>query len=365
MKTKTIITAITVCILAAIPAMAQSADSDKPVFDHNLFVGIDLSYPYENNFYPITSIRGQNLIIEVQGQVMSEPMSECASLQFRKIAKVSPNFIQVNDIICKSDYSLENDPAMRAGRTHVMLANAAAQATAVQNVGIRYQQELQGTSINAGSGPGANATASNASIGIANQLQSVQSAIDSTSSSIGMLPGELNQADLEAVPHDVLRLEFSAAAMQEIPDPTLFMILRLKKTEEGDVSATWFHFAPLHTIPVKQDHFSMVVPSFPDGMIIDSYELYFFSGATEIATTLSDKRIAMPRQDAKSYLIYQYIDAHEGATLPAALVWKTLRLKGFVSASEALLDTRNHLGRRCGWECDIRSRAQTGLPLYY
>ncbi len=315
--------------------MSQAQNSS----DHNLFVGVNLSVPQNETFYSVEGISGQNLIYNVDGQKMTQPIGECGNIKFTKISKVSPNFLEVTDVICKSDYSMEADPAMRAARTHIVLANAAAQATSVQNISIRAQQELQGTSIGEGSGPGAGAAAGAAAAGIQNELQSVQSALNQSMSAMSILPGDIGEGDFEDNGHDILRLEFTAKALKNVPDPTVFIILDLKETPNSDTSKSWFQFAKLNPISTSEHEFSLMTPSFPDGMYIDAYELYFFSEGTEIASSLSEKRVAVPRKDAKSYLNFQYIDSHERETRPGSLVWKTMRKEDFSSSKDALLET--------------------------
>jgi len=305
---------------------AQPTQEPSP---YNLFVGLDLSLPVEEVYYPVTTYKDYALQVEVDGKTISQKIGDCEELKYLKNIKVTPNFIDVTDVKCISDYSIDADPAMQAGRTSMLLAAAAADARARSNVAIRIKQELEGTVVDQYNGATIN-----------QQIQNEQNFIDQNDRTANVNPETLKQGDLEDHGHDILRVEFTAHAQQTIDNPLLLVILRLKEHPNEVAKYSWFYFTPLSEISQKNDHYHFATREFPDGMIIDSYELYFFSEGNEIASSLSDKRVAISRLEAKSYLMFQYTDSHEGVTLPAKPVWKENFGQTLKSVSSELMDTQ-------------------------
>lgn len=121
-------------------------------------------------------------------------------------------------------------------------------------------------------------------------------------------------------------------------DPILVMVLNLKDKKDGKVTTSWMHFRALGPISTSEGTINFQETSFPDGKFVDSTEVYFFSGGSEIASNLSPKRVDLSADQVRAFANFQYTSQNLAKTLPPMPAWYVLDPKLFRDTDPKLLD---------------------------
>jgi hypothetical protein len=86
------------------------------------------------------------------------------------------------------------------------------------------------------------------------------------------------------------------------------------------ISAREFAHIDSHPQRVKMSHAASV-----NGLVFKKFDMGLFANGQEVATNLSEKRMALTRDQAFQFFLIDYLSAHKGATLPPTPVLMTPR----------------------------------------
>lgn len=307
-------------------SLAEVNNTNNPpdqLKDHHFFVGVNMSIPHQDAFYPIERVWNARAQIKVNDQIVVEKIDNIKELRYTRQTKISKYFAQINNLKCEPGYSLNRDPQVLSTRTQIALASMASDAMDTSNSALRqyidHRAEMQGLSESAPSGP--------AGVEIPTPPDTSREPVE-----LQIQAGQLlEQMEFyqksdgsENHPWDLLKISFSIKSDNYIPRGHLAFIFQLKNEPESEPVMSWFHFLTLENIAPEEETFDYSLRSFPDGMHVDSQEVFLFSNGSEIATNYSQKHVEMTAKDARVYLNYQYTNRNEGKTQPPQRVWKYL-----------------------------------------
>ena len=289
------------CLAISLNYTLIAADADSPSTeseqkDHHFFIGIDLRFPHEKEYYSMLGLARNEALIRVGGDTIAKSIRKVKNFQIRKETKISKRFIQVENISCEPDYSLERNPWRKAERTNMMLESMASdtqdRVNSIKSKKAVYQSVMDQTSD----------PMRQASIGAI--IDNLDATIKTTTTNKWTVSPTLNKNDIDDPGKDILRVSFDIKANQQMVDPYVVLILKLKNEERGDVVGSWFHFQSLDPFAEASERVNFIVHEYPDGKYIESQEIYFFEKGQELASNLSEKRVAMSRSDARIFLTY-------------------------------------------------------------
>jgi len=297
------------------PTSEKPPDSTK---DHHFFVGIDLQIPYEDKFYSIEKIWNQQAQIKVDGQIVTEDIQRIKELSYARQSKISDHYAQIDNLSCEPGYSMGWDPQVNAARLQVGLASMASDALTIGEVAMRRAEAINSFSYEDSGAPTSNFQPSTGpppmnyeyfQQGQRLQQQSVETQKHGGGSSR---------------PKDLLHIKFSLKADQYFPSGHIVFVFQLKEDPDGEPTMSWFHFLSMKDIYPEEKSYDYQIESYPDGMYIDSQEVFFFANGSEIATNYSPKHVEMNAADAQTFINYLYLARNEGKTRPPQRTWKYL-----------------------------------------
>ena len=303
---------------------------------YHFFVGIELGIPYESSVYPLLGLKNNSAVIKVDGQTVLKPIRKIDNFQAKKSTKFSTNFIEVEEFTCTPGYSLEADPELRAMRTNVLFDNMSNEATdafdnAMRSLGYEEGHMSVADADTSMDGGERRAHAREA-------LASAREGLASATTELNAQPGYVTGGRLGAAQYDQLNVSIRLKAVRPMEDPVLVMVVKLKDREDGKVTASWMHFRALGRITTSLSTISFSESSYPDGKLVDSAEIYLFSGGSEIATNLSPKRVDLSEEQIRNFANFQYTAQNTSKTLPPLPAWYVLDPKIFRNTDPQLLD---------------------------
>lgn len=314
---------LAVCVLLAqIQAIADDIDGNSPlhqVKDHHFFVGVDLSIPHGDQFYPIERIWNAHAQIRVGDAVVVEEIQDLKEFRFTRSTKISRHFAEITDLKCDPAFSINTDPQVMALGAQNQAATLADDTMSLQESTIRMVYSMPGSansavpddpylpSLPADVVPEIDMGLGSASNSHSRQLEFYQQ----------QMAGEMPV-------YDALRIRFSLKSDSYFPRGHLAFIFHLRDGKDDSELKTWIHFLSLKDISPEDQSYDYFVTSYPDGMRIESQEVFLFANGSEIATNLSPKHVEMTAADARMYLNYQYLSRNEGKTKPPERLWNYL-----------------------------------------
>lgn len=144
------------------------------------------------------------------------------------------------------------------------------------------------------------------------------SGFQTDSSSRPELPDEQTEPNPDL---DALEVTFQLASEHAIPAP--YLVLKTDYRIAGQPGAVFrkFHLEVVDGIGTVPRTVRLLQRGFPPGFAVDDYEVFLYSGRREVPTNLSDKQIALTRDEAMQYLILEYLVGHKGETLGPRPMW--------------------------------------------
>ena len=301
----------------------EPAESESPPDmprNHHFFVGIDLMIPYEDGLYSIEKVWNRQAQIKVDGQVVAEDIKRIKEISYTRQTKISEHYARIENLTCEPSYSIGRDPQVKAARMQMELSNLASDSASFDEDALRRAMVDQ----NQVASPFLPDFSQNSLTQINRDPADFQyfergMQLQEMSTQVNEYGEQFANADW-----DQLHIKFTLQADQYYPTGHIVFIFQLKEEPEGEPTISWFHFLSLKDISPEEQTFDYQVPAFPDGMYIDSQDLFLFVNGSEVATNYSPKHVEMTEPDARIFLNYQYLARNEGKTRPPQRVWRYL-----------------------------------------
>ena len=321
-------------VFADIPDKNTSAKLDK---NHHFFVGINLSIPHGDAFYPIERIWNTRAQIRVDDEVIVEEIKDFEELKFTKTTKVSRNFVEISDLKCEPTYSLYQDPQVKSLRNRENFATMASDSMAIFDSVVRMhyslaaltgditEAEIPDRSGIAQLSFGSNAVETTSKpVGIGSRWRELQVS-ESIESMSRLEQSKFSQESQNSEePLNALRVRFSIRSDTDFSRAHMVFLFQLKDPSDENELMSWIHFLSLKDISKEGNSYDYYIDSYPDGMLIDSQQIFLYANGSEIATNLSPKHVGMTEREARTYINYQYLARNEGKTKPPERMWNYL-----------------------------------------
>lgn len=314
-------TAAAVLSAASQPRTVRSVDSmAAPDRDHFLFVGVDLYVVQDNQLVQVQAFDGDHArITKDNGETASVERTQ--GFKWRMNPKISPLAATIAKLNAAPVFSPTNDPNRnwasqqlglmdyygdQVDRAHGGLVLAEARAQGAQNAaanGYAPQQAPEDT---------ADAIMSKAN----STINAANAAMEATVANTTFAGNPASEADAGA--YDAIELTFQVSAPQPIADAYVVAITRLR-TDKGFLDINFQRaIGPVGPTPRKV---TISQAGLPKGFTHLETKLHLFNHGEEIATNLSERRVDLTADEARDYVMLDYVSRHRGATVPASPVW--------------------------------------------
>ena len=326
-----VILALLLLFLASGSSAETTATAVEDSVDlYHFFVGLDLRVPHESDFYPLLEVTQHNALIKVDGETVKIPIRKLEDFRMKRETKFSRNFIEVENFSCVPGYSPEADPTFRAMETNSQQESITEEVTDRFGRNLNQIQTLQGK---------LSVAVDPVDIQILEyQISYFGKDLEASSQQIQSRPSYVTTGKLGNPAYDVINVSLHVKPERAMDNPMLVMILNLKDKADGKVTASWLHFRGMDSISTSGGTISFQESSYPDGKLVDSAELFFFSNGSEIATTMSSKRVDLTENQIRAFANYQYTAQNMSKTLPPLPAWYVLDPKIFRNTDPDLLD---------------------------
>jgi hypothetical protein len=296
------------------PTSTRSVPQAKP---YMLYLGSDLSLLYKGAFYPIVDVKNAAFVIHAEGQFVSIPMrANTAQLKFAQSMKLATSAATIDKLEYERAYTPGNDPALKFRQMQEVQDATSSQATITRGNTTDLTHRLD--IVSPGSSTAGPNTESGAMVaksnGIAAAAESLQDMIQSQDNSSDALGGAMGD-DL----FDAINASFSVSSAVPLRNPFIVAIVRYHdpRSKQG-ISRNWIYSIALDPVEMRPKKYDIKGSGFPQGYVIENFQLHLYNGGQEIATNTAPKHMALSRDSAFAYMTFEYLSAHKGATLAAS-----------------------------------------------
>ncbi len=288
--------------------------------NHHFFVGVDLKIPYDDGLYSIEKVWNRQAQIKVDGQIVAEDIKRIKNITYTRQTKISEHYARIDNLTCEPAYSMNRDPQVKAARMQMELSTMASDFSSIGDAALRRAMVEQ-NQVASPFLPDFSQNSQGQSFGDPMDIQYFERGqeFQQMSSQVHEYEDQFANADW-----DQLHIKFTLQADQYYPTGHIVFIFQLKEEPDGEPTMSWFHFLSLKDISQEGQKFDYFISTFPDGMYIDSQDLFLFANGSEVATNFSPKHVEMTEPDARVFLNYQYLARNEGKTRPPQRVWRYL-----------------------------------------
>lgn len=308
---------------AASSAEKSPAPAD-PATSHSMFMGLDLSVPYQEKTLPIIDVSDDSMIVSSEAKLLRVPTSERNfRLHVKHTLKVSDGAATIGEFTAEPGFSPEKDPYRKfekaaggAGGTGAMIDLA--------TVGMRGEEMALAAVTAVATASGQDVSAAGGSVpamNIANSTSAMVSAIQAGTSDqfqVGTYQ-QMLQEELAEGNYDALDIAFTINSPEELTAPWIAVLVNYRNRDrpQEDVQ-TWIVTKALAPIGPKTKRVRFKQIGMPLGFLIQNYQVHLYNKGVEIATTEAPMRTVVSEEEAFQFRVIDYISSHEDATLPAA-----------------------------------------------
>jgi hypothetical protein len=356
---------VSAAVLVAVAAPLRGADAEEkpPVVmqsvvvseakTHSLFMGADISVDFQKDLRPVKDVFGASWVILVDGQERHISTKEATvGIQCTPSLKLTDTFATVAHFMKTPGYSFENDPSYKITKG---LTRAAVTSSMLQGVA-QDRQDREDTIQNKALGPASVFAQSDQQFGsdaimhtaqitgaivhypkaepgsrgppanplVPTALPPVQAEINDAfamaASATEALPGQVT-----SLGHDAMDVAFDVSSNKPLRNPYVVTIARFhpKGTKPGIVQNLVYAQAldPIDAHPVRVQFEETGYP--PEYELLD-FQFHLYDKGKEVATSVSDKRVDMTRDEAFEYVKMEYMSVHRSDTLPPVPVMGNL-----------------------------------------
>ena len=312
-------------IARAATSPGPSATPVDPTAAHTMFMGLDLTVPYEGRNLPILDAGDDALIVSNDGQQVRIPTSgRNVKLQVNHALKLSEGAATVEGLAAKPGYSLANDP-FRKFESAAAGASSAGAAVDLTTVGVRGAEITYAVTtgiVNSGAyAPGAESAQQEA---LANMNQATSAMVAATQAGAsdqyqaGTHAQRLNE-ELAEGNFDALDVEFTISSPEPLSTPWIAVLMKYRLRDlPNEEARTWIATKALAPIGQKATRVRFKQTGLPLGFRMEGYQVHLYNKGQEIATTEAPMRTVLSAEEAFQFRVVDYVSSHADATLPAA-----------------------------------------------
>lgn len=315
-----------------------------PPVTHVLFMGAELSAENNRVYYPVVGVTAASIVIQADGKPVRLPVAQTADLRITDTLRLAEAKVELDQFKFERAFSADADPTNQLARTAALAAGQTA-VVDLANAELRRANLMVAGASGAVAGAGSPEALADARRSL-NAAQGVQAAaesnlnraIDAPGSQIydvGSQAGKLGAEER----FDAIRVSFTITPDSDLAAPYCGVIAQLSDPDarRGQVRK-WIYLQPIRPLLAGETQKVMVFQSgLPPGYTLVDCAVHVYDGGKEIATSLSRKRVALSREEALAYRVFEYIGENKGRTLPASLATTALALDAWATVPKAQL----------------------------
>ncbi len=292
------------------------AAGEEPAKDYVAFVGINVTVVEGDAQLPVVGARRAGVDVMEQGRVVSMSSRDLHEFTTTVEPKVSAINLKLTDVRGEPTYTRANDPNVHlieqqsflydlqdARRSHASTELIKAQRNVLES------KRLAETGVTIDM---------NKVYGDASVAEAEFNA-EYSDASAGRIDASVMQHDGNAA-YDAFDLSFRVSTPHPIAGAYAVLRLFIRQPRHPNEKISLLKFLPLPELGPKERKLGVWVRGLPSGYTLDAYELHFFIGNRELATTVSRNRFEVTKSEAHQFLILRYVTEHKLATAPAAIV---------------------------------------------
>lgn len=310
------------------PAGALRADeSAAPANpkEYVLFQGTDLSLKTKDGVFPVWDVSQGSWVVRVNGEPATlDAKAGPTELQMKNVMRLTQASATVANLRKEPEFTPENDPYTKFTKATNKAASDYAQSQFASNYSsaVMYRTDgMTGAGVNPSQVMPGNGANPEGSVGGSNSSQDAAGLVNNSNMAAGASPGLLlsGGANPDTEAYDALDITFDVSSPKPLNRPYIVIICRYH--ERGAPAAAfrdWIHARPLNVIDSSPQHVHFLAGGFTPGYELQSFELHLYNMGSEVATSVSPKRVEYTMDEAFDYYRKQYVSGHKSATLPAA-----------------------------------------------
>jgi hypothetical protein len=133
------------------------------------------------------------------------------------------------------------------------------------------------------------------------------------------------QNELAEGNYDAVEVSFKVSSPVELDDPYMVVLFRFQEREaKTGQEGMLIHAKSLDPIGPKPKYIRVREGGMPMGFKYIDCQVHIYNHGQEVATNASPKRVELTRDEARQYLLIEYIGANKGVTIGASAASGTL-----------------------------------------
>lgn len=311
---------IAACLPPALAAEKKPVDPAPPAPPKPfvLFMGADLSVQQGKKYHQIEDVDGSEFVITIGGKkqfVRTRLQSNHIKIDHElKLAAVS---VKLDDLQGGPGYTPANDPRHKFSAR----SGAAAGAQAVSELSqAQYIEASVGAEL-AKLAPGNDYMVKSLTTMADNAQAQMNYSNYQMGTDFGSIPMMADQLAKELAEgnYDMVDVSFRVSSPEILDDPYMVVLVDFQPrgAKPGDVSQL-IHAEGLDPIGPEPKYIRIREGGMPTGFKFLRYEVRIYNRGKEVATNASAKRVELSRDEARLYLVYEYLAANKNETRPAS-----------------------------------------------
>jgi hypothetical protein len=317
--------AILLCLLGMadlglLSAWADTPDSPKT---HTLFMGADFSVGKDSKTYAVKDVLGSSWVVDVGGQEREISTKDGAlNIKITPSLKLTQVFATIANLKDERGYSMGNDPIARQTRALVTAANVNAgyQAAASQaDARMDASNQQNGSVVFKGSGTQGSTFGGPPSVPIQyRQFTPGSTREQLAAASTGVSAGADNEMAADRLPSgfDAMDVQFEVSSEKYLAKPYVVTVTRFRPrgASPGMVQNLVYSKA-LDPIDSHPKSIRLLEEGFPQDFELLDFQVHLYNRGTEVATSVSPKRVSLSWDEAFEYIKIEYEGAHKTDSL--------------------------------------------------
>jgi hypothetical protein len=322
--------------LAGSAVHADEPDAAAPAAKtHVLYMGADLSIQQGKKYYRVEDVDGSEFVITVRGK----PQFIRTRLQTNHLKvdpglKLAPFSVRLDELQGGPGYTPAADPRHKFNAR----SGAASGATAARDMASANVAEITDTlsKIDRTVEPFRTSLLETELAKQQDNLGGADYQLGTDYGSVGTMANAL-ALELAEGNFDLVDVSFKISSPEPLDDPYMVVLVEFQPrgAKPGDNSLL-IHAKALDPIGPEPKYIRIREGGMPVGFKYLRHEVHIYNRGREVATNVSSRRVELSRDEAREYLLIEYLGSNKDATVPAAAVAGSLpaSVRGRVSAEQ-------------------------------
>lgn len=276
----------------------RAADPPGEPRTHTVFMGADFAVEREGKAYRIEDVEGSSFVVLVDGRQERVPtQGGQLSISIARSLKLTATLTQLSRLRWERTYAPGTNPEERAATAYANLVGNVMDEVAMMQGETAAPLGMPATSLTL---PGA----------LQDQRNEIYSSTAYTESVADAAANDRRNA---------IHVEFDLQANRPMPHAYMILVGVFRLPDRPRAHLQWVGARALEPLDGSSPlHVDLVQAGFPAGFRVERLAVHLFErGGVEVATSQSDDRVALTREEAFQYMVIDYLTSHAGATLPA------------------------------------------------